>query len=72
MKIELNKNNKVILFIGRRGFSNTVICRECKTIVKCPKCDSNITYHKNVERFMKRYFLAAKTVGNLTRIFSLS
>jgi primosomal protein N' (replication factor Y) len=39
MKIELNKNNKVILFIGRRGFSNTVICSECKTIVKCPKCD---------------------------------
>ena len=52
MKIELNKNNKVILFIGRRGFSNTVICSECKTIVKCPKCDSNITYHKNVERLI--------------------
>ena len=52
MKIELNKNNKVILFIGRRGFSNSVICSECKTIVKCPKCDSNITYHKNVERLI--------------------
>ncbi len=52
MKLELNKNNKVILFIGRRGFSNTVICSECKTIVKCPKCDSNITYHKNVERLI--------------------
>ncbi len=29
----------------------------------------NTITHKDVERFMKRYFLAAKTVGNLTRIF---
>ncbi len=29
----------------------------------------NTITHINVERFMKRYFLATKTVGNLTRIF---
>ena len=29
----------------------------------------NTINHKDVERFMKRYFLATKTVGNLTRIF---
>ena len=29
----------------------------------------NTVTHKDVERFMKRYFLATKTVGNLTRIF---
>ena len=52
MKIELDKNNKIILFIGRRGFSNTVICSECKTIVKCPKCDVYMTYHKNIERLI--------------------
>ena len=39
MKIELEKNRKVILFLGRRGFSNSVICSSCKTIVKCPKCE---------------------------------
>ncbi len=32
----------------------------------------NTLTHKNVERFMKRYFLATKTVGNLTRIFCAS
>jgi primosomal protein N' (replication factor Y) len=52
MKIELNKSNKVILFIGRRGFSNTVICSECKTIVKCPKCDVYMTYHKDIEKLV--------------------
>ena len=29
----------------------------------------NTVTQKDVERFMKRYFLATKTVGNLTRIF---
>ncbi len=29
----------------------------------------NTITHKDVERFMKRYFIATKTVGNLTRIF---
>ncbi len=52
MKSELDKNKKVILFIGRRGFSNTVLCSECKTIVKCPKCNTIMTYHKNVERLI--------------------
>jgi primosomal protein N' (replication factor Y) len=52
MKSELGKNKKIILFIGRRGFSNTVLCSECKTIVKCPKCNTIMTYHKNVERLI--------------------
>ena len=52
MKKELNNNKKVILFIGRRGFSNTVICSECKSIIKCPKCDVYMTYHKSIERLI--------------------
>ena len=52
MKSELDNNKKVILFIGRRGFSNTVLCIECKNIVKCPKCNAIMTYHKNVERLL--------------------
>ena len=52
IKLELDKNKKVILFIGRRGFSNTVICCECKTIIKCPKCDVYMTYHKNIDRLI--------------------
>tara|TARA_B100000900_G_scaffold327333_1_gene287434 strand:- start:2117 stop:4099 length:1983 start_codon:yes stop_codon:yes gene_type:complete len=52
MKLELSKNKKVILFIGRRGFSNTVICSECKSIVNCPKCDTYMTYHKDIDRLI--------------------
>ena len=33
------------------------------------KCDFQISGLRGVERFMKRYYLAARHVGNLTRIF---
>ena len=52
MKIELERKKRVILFLGRRGFSNSVICSNCKTIVKCPRCGTNMTYHKNVEKLI--------------------
>tara|TARA_Y100000768_G_scaffold330531_1_gene269291 strand:- start:2929 stop:4893 length:1965 start_codon:yes stop_codon:yes gene_type:complete len=52
MKLELDKNKKIILFIGRRGFSNTVMCSECKSMVKCKKCDVYMTYHKNIEKLI--------------------
>ena len=52
MKVELERDRKVILFLGRRGFSNSVICTNCKTIVKCIRCGNNMTYHKNIEKLI--------------------
>lgn len=52
MNEELKKNNKIILFIGRRGFSNTIICSSCKTTVKCKKCDVFLTYHRDIEKLI--------------------
>ncbi len=48
----LRNKKKIILFLGRRGFSNSVICSNCKTIARCPKCDSYMTYHKNIDRLI--------------------
>ena len=48
----LKNKKKIILFLGRRGFSNSVICSNCKTIARCPKCDSYMTYHKNIDRLI--------------------
>ncbi len=48
----LRRKKKIILFLGRRGFSNSVICSNCKRITKCPKCDSYMTYHKSIERLV--------------------
>lgn len=42
---EINRGNQVMIFINRRGFANTLICKICKNIQKCIKCFSNLIYH---------------------------
>ncbi len=47
MREELEKDNKVIIFINRRGFSNFVICRGCGNVPKCPACELSYNYHRD-------------------------
>lgn len=41
----LEKNEQVILFLNRRGFSTFVSCRKCGFVFKCQSCDISLTYH---------------------------
>ncbi|WP_354625479.1 primosomal protein N' [Psychromonas sp. MME2] len=47
MKLHLEKNNQVILFLNRRGFAPVLMCHECGWLVKCQRCDAFYTYHKS-------------------------
>ena len=49
---ELEKDNKVILFINRRGFSNFVICTACGNVPKCPACDLSYNYHRDAGKLI--------------------
>lgn len=44
---KLSKNEQIILFLNRRGFSTFVSCRSCGYVFKCDECDISMTYHKN-------------------------
>lgn len=37
---------QTILFINRRGYSPTTVCRKCGSILTCPYCSVGVTYHK--------------------------
>jgi primosomal protein N' (replication factor Y) len=41
----LKKGQQAILFLNRRGMATYVFCRECGYTLKCPRCDSPLTYH---------------------------
>ncbi len=41
----LAKGNQAILFLNRRGYSQTVVCRDCGYVAKCEHCDVALTYH---------------------------
>jgi len=39
------KQEQVILFLNRRGFSTHLFCVKCGHVAKCPDCDVGLTYH---------------------------
>ena len=43
----LKKNEQIILFLNKRGYSSYQMCSSCGKTIKCPNCDITLTYHKN-------------------------
>ncbi len=51
----LGKNEQIILFQNRRGFSPYIECSECGWIPVCKQCAVNMTYHKNICKLLCHY-----------------
>ena len=47
IKETLKRNEQVILFLNRRGYSSFLTCSSCGYVEKCPNCDISLTYHKS-------------------------
>jgi primosomal protein N' (replication factor Y) len=41
----LRRGEQAILFLNRRGAATYVFCRECGYTLKCPRCETPLTYH---------------------------
>lgn len=55
MDIALGKEEQIILFQNRRGFSPYIECPECGWIPKCIQCAVNLTYHKGIGKLVCHY-----------------
>ncbi|QAT40143.1 primosomal protein N' [Clostridium sp. JN-9] len=55
IKEKLSKNEQIILFLNRRGFSTFVSCRKCGFVFKCDNCDISLTYHANEKSLVCHY-----------------
>ncbi|MFP3389751.1 primosomal protein N' [Brevibacillus sp. SIMBA_040] len=42
----LRKEEQMVIFLNRRGFSTFVMCRSCGYTMRCIHCDISLTYHK--------------------------
>ena len=42
----LKNKLQIILFINRQGMSNFSICVQCKTVLRCPKCNRALIYDR--------------------------
>jgi len=55
IRTRLEKNEQMVLFLNRRGYSSFVLCRDCGTVVQCPNCDISLTYHRTTEKLKCHY-----------------
>lgn len=51
----LSKEEQIILFQNRRGFSPYIECSECGWIPVCIQCAVNLTYHKRIGKLICHY-----------------
>ena len=51
----LGKEEQIILFQNRRGFSPYIECSECGWIPVCIQCAVNLTYHKAINKLVCHY-----------------
>ncbi len=54
----LAEGNQAIIFLNRRGFAQSVVCRDCGNVLKCEQCDVSLTYHSE-EGCLKCHYCGA-------------
>ncbi|MES2799828.1 MAG: primosomal protein N' [Bacteroidota bacterium] len=61
MKVALEKDEQIILFQNRRGYTPLWSCEVCDWVPKCSNCDVSLTYHKFSNQLKCHYcgFIAA-------------
>ena len=53
----LERREKAVLMLNRRGFATFLMCRECGCVPECPHCSTSLTYHERTHE------LACHTCG---------
>jgi primosomal protein N' (replication factor Y) (superfamily II helicase) len=52
----LKRGQQAILFLNRRGFSPSLICASCGTLVRCPNCSVSLTLHRSRGESMQCHY----------------
>ncbi len=48
----VERRQKAVLLLNRRGFANFLMCRECGCVPECPHCATALTYHERTHSLM--------------------
>ncbi len=46
LKTYIERRERVILFLNRRGWASFIICEDCGYLPNCPNCNIPLTYHR--------------------------
>ncbi|HEB12674.1 MAG TPA: primosomal protein N' [Actinobacteria bacterium] len=50
LRATLDRGNKAVLLLNRRGFANFLLCRKCGYVPTCANCAVSLRYHKSENR----------------------
>ena len=45
--VRIERGEKSVLFVNRRGSGGFVLCRSCGHVPQCPRCDTSLTAHRS-------------------------
>jgi primosomal protein N' (replication factor Y) len=51
----LAKKEQIIVFLNRRGYSPSIMCRKCGSVYQCPNCSISMVYHRNPDSLKCHY-----------------
>lgn len=49
------QKQKALIFLNRKGFATLASCRNCRTVLRCPRCNVNLVYHFKEDRLLCHY-----------------
>jgi primosomal protein N' (replication factor Y) len=49
------RGKKSLIFLNRRGYAHTLVCRDCGHLVRCPHCSVSLTLHRARKRLCCHY-----------------
>jgi primosomal protein N' (replication factor Y) len=55
IEISLEKKEKILLFLNRRGYGNYVLCKKCGNVIDCDNCDIALNYHQSEDKLICHY-----------------
>lgn len=55
LRRNLDKKQKSILFLNRRGYNTFVSCRKCGYVMECDNCSIALTYHMKSDKLVCHY-----------------
>ena len=55
IRLNLERGEKTVLFLNRRGYNTFVSCRECGEVIQCENCSIAMTYHRKTDKLVCHY-----------------
>ncbi len=65
IKTALGKREQIIIFLNKRGYSSSVVCRSCGYVAKCSQCEVSMTLHKSTGRLRCHYCGNTEPIPNV-------